>query len=88
MQPEQLKKRNIAIVILFLNAMLFVPIKTFGPTLPEPLGFLMFLLYVSISITALYFIFRNSSRQKKFMLLLIPATVLLLAFITYLWEHL
>jgi uncharacterized membrane protein len=85
MPLEQTKKRNIALAVLYLSGLLIVPLTRF---VSEDAGTLIVLVSTVIIITAAYFVYRYASSQKKLLLLLIPGILLLLAFVTFLWERL
>jgi len=88
MTREQQKRQYIVAGILVLNTISILLFRKYNHLLPESLSYLPLLVTLLICTTGFYLTYLVSSRDKKFALLFVPATVLLLAILTFLWEHL
>lgn len=88
MASEQLKRRYIGAGIIILSSLSMLIFRLYKHQLPESLAYLPLVVSFLICTTGLYLAFYVSSKDKKLVLLLLPATLLLLAILTFLWERL
>ena len=89
MTISQSKKRNIAIAFVIFIGLLFVLFqKNLKNLLPAEYSDLPFIITLLLSVVGFSGIYLYSSKNRKFAVLLIPATLIVLAIFTFLRERL
>lgn len=87
MASEQRKRQYIIAGTVLLNLLSSLLFGKYKQQLPQSLKDVPFILAILIPVIGFTLVYIVSYKDKKFALLMIPLTVIVLAIFTFLWEH-